>query len=123
MRSIRSKITAIAIAVILFSMLIMVSTSHTMLQTESDRQATETMNLLARNTEQTLEKYIESIEQSVEMAANLASDTLDSVVLVENNVAGPHADPTARTAEQAATADEYLAAHCAMIQEAFASVA
>ena len=123
MRSIRGKITAIAIAAILFSMLIMVSTSHTMLQTESDRQATETMNLLARNTEQTLEKYIESIEQSVEMAANLASDTLDSVVLVENNVAGPHADPTARTAEQAATADEYLAAHCAMIQEAFASVA
>jgi len=123
MRSIRSKITAIAIAAILISMLIIVYIYYTMLQTESDKQAAETMNLLARNTEQTLEKYIESIEQSVEMAANLASDTLDSVILVENNVAGSHADPAARTAEQAAAADQYLAAHCTDIQEAFASVA
>jgi diguanylate cyclase (GGDEF)-like protein len=123
MRSIRGKIAAIAIAAILISMLTIMSAYYTMFRTESDRQAAETMNLLARNTEQTLEKYIESIEQSVEMAANLAADTLDSVILVENNVAGPHADPAARTAEQAATADEYLAAHCAAIQEIFESVA
>ena len=123
MRSIRGKITAIAIAAILISMLIIMSVYFTMFQTESERQAAETMNLLARNTEKTLEKYIESIEQSVEMAANLAIDTLDSVILVENNAAGPHADPAARTAEQAAAADEYLTLHCKAIQEAFASVA
>ena len=123
MRSIRSKITAIAIAAILISVLTIMSAYYMMYRAESDRQAAETMNLLARNTEQTLEKYIESIEQSVEMAANLASDTLDSVILVENNVAGPHANPGMRTAEQAAAADAYLADHCAAIQEAFASVA
>ena len=123
MRSIRSKVTAIAIAAILISMLAIMSAYYMMFRTESDRQAAETMNLLARNTEQTLEKYIESIEQSVEMAANLAIDTLDSVILVENNIAGPHADPAARTAEQEATADKYLKAHCEEIQEVFASVA
>ncbi len=123
MRSIRGKVTTIAIVAILISMLTILTAFYTMFRTESDRQAAETMNLLARNTEQTLEKYIESIEQSVEMAANLASDTLDSVILVENNVAGPHADPAARTAEQAATADKYLADHCKAIREAFESVA
>ena len=58
MRSIRGKITAIAIAAILISMLIIMSVYFTMFQTESERQAAETMNLLARNTEKTLEKYI-----------------------------------------------------------------
>ena len=123
MRSIRSKITAIAIAAILISMLTIVSAYYLMSEAEYDRQAAETMNLLAQNTQKTLEKYIESIEQSVEMAANLASDTLDGVLLVENNVAGPHADPKARTPEQAALADQHLAAHCEEIQEVFSSVA
>ena len=123
MRSIRVRITAITIAAILISMLASMSAYYLMFQTESDRQAAETMNLLARNTENTLEKYIESIEQSVEMAANLACDTLDSRILVENNVTGPHADPAARTAGQSAAADEYLAAHCAAIQDVFESVA
>ena len=100
MRSIRSKITAIAIAAILISMLTVISAYYTMYQAESDRQAAETMNLQARNAEQSLEKYSESIEQSVEMAANLANDTLDGVILVENHIAGSDADPAERTSEQ-----------------------
>ena len=123
MRSIRSKITAIAIAAILISMIIVMSAYYTMFQTEAERQSTESMSLLARNTKQTLEKNIESIEQSVEMAANLTSDTLDGVFLVENKVAGSGADPAGRTPEQTARADEYLAEHCAVIREAFSSVA
>ena len=123
MRSIRTKITAIAIAAILISVLTVMSAYYSMFQAEGSRQAAETMNLQARNAQKALEKYIESIEQSVEMAANLASDTLDSVILVENNVAGPHADPAVRTQEQTAQIDVYLTAHCAEIQEAFSSVA
>ena len=123
MRSIRSKITAIAIAAILISMLTVISAYYTMYQVESDRQAAETMNLQARNAEQSLEKYSESIEQSVEMAANLANDTLDGVILVENHIAGSDADPEERTPEQSKQADAYLTKHSAQIQEAFASVA
>ena len=56
MRSIRSKITAIAIAAILISMLTIVSAYYLMSEAEYDRQAAETMNLLAQNTQKTLEK-------------------------------------------------------------------
>ena len=123
MRSIRFKITAITIAAILISMLAVLTAVYSTFLAESDRRSVETLNLIGGNTQKSLEQYLASIEQSVEMAANLAGDSLDGVVLVENGVAGRDADPAARIPEQIARMDEYLAEHCDRIQDAFASVA
>ena len=54
MRSIRSKITAIAIAAILISMLTVMSAYYTMFQAESGVQAAETMNLQLQNASKSL---------------------------------------------------------------------
>lgn len=123
MHSIRVKITAITIVAILTSVLSVFAACYSTIKAQNDRRSVEMMNLIAQDTGKSLEKYIESIEQSVEMAANMASDTLDSVMLVEGGVAGVHARETAQTPEQAAKLDAYLARHCAQIREAFASVA
>ena len=123
MHSIRVKITAITIVAILTSLLCAFTACYFPLRESNDRRSVETMNLIGQDTRKTLEKYIESIEQSVEMAGNMANDSLDSAVLVECGVAGAYARKHARTAEQAARLDAYLSDHCAQIQEAFASVA
>jgi hypothetical protein len=57
------------------------------------------------------------------MAANMANDTLDSVMLVENGAIGTYATGTERTPEQTARLDAYLAEHCARIQKIFENVA
>ena len=54
MRSIRTKITAIAIAAILISVLTVMSAYYSMFQAEGNRQAAETMNLQARNAQKAL---------------------------------------------------------------------
>ena len=123
MHSIRVKITAITIAAIITSMLCAFVACYPTIKAENDRRSAETLNLIVRDTSKTLEKYIESVEQSVEMAANMANDTLDSVMLVENGAIGTYATGKARTPEQTARLDAYLAEHCKTIQEAFASTA
>ena len=123
MHSIRTKITAITIAAILISILAVILASFHTIQAENDRSSAERMNLLSKNTQQSLDDYLDSIEQSVEMAANIAGDTLDSVVLVEGGVAGASARQTEQTPEQAERLDAYLAENCARIQEAFSTVA
>ena len=122
MRSIRVKITAITVAAILTGILTVFAACFTTIRAENDRRSVETMNLIAQDTEKSLEKYIESIEQSVEMAANICSDSLDGAVLVECGVAGSEAGQP-RTPEQVKRLDAYLARHCSGIREAFQSVA
>ena len=83
MRSIRTTITAITILAILTSILSVFVASFLIIQNETDRNSVSMMNLIDHDTQKSLEKYFESIEQSVEMAANVASDSLDSVILLE----------------------------------------
>ena len=123
MRSIRVKITAITLAAILTSILSIFIIGYLTIRAETDRRSVETMNLIGMNTQKDLDMYLESIEQSVEMTANLAIDSLDSAILVRSGVAGTRAGQAQRTAQQVQELDAHLAAHCAKIQEAFASVA
>ena len=123
MHSIRFKISAITLAAILISVLAIVLTVFLTVGQESDREATENLTLLCENQRQALDDYLDSIEQSVEMAASIATDSLDSVALVEGGVAGEYAKRNGRTPQQAEVLDAYLAAHCAQVQEAFSSVA
>ena len=123
MHSIRVRITAITIAAILTSILSVIGASFFTIEEENDRSLTEVMNLIGQNTQKSLEKYLDSIEQSVEMAANIASEGLDSIVLFENGVYANAAGREARTKQQTAALDAYLAEYCLGVQEAFSSLA
>ena len=121
MHSIRFKITAITIAAILTSILAVIGTSYLTIKAENERGSAVTMSLLSQNVQKSLDDYLDSIEQSVELAANIAYDSLDGVALVENGVAGAQAG--AQTPEQEARMDAVLSEYCARLQEAFSSVA
>ena len=123
MRSIRIKITAITVAAILISVLSVLGAAFFTLQAENDRKTASEMNLINENLKQSLDSYFTGIEQSVEMAAHIACDTLDSAALVEGGVAGKYASENPRTPEQEEILDAYLTEHCARVQEAFSSVA
>ena len=123
MHSIRFKLSAITLSAILISIAAVVLMVLLTVGRESDRNATEKLTLLCENQRQSLDDYFDSIEQSVEMAANIAVDSLDGVALVEGGVAGEYARTHGQTPEQAAELDAYLAAYCARVQAAFSSVA
>ena len=123
MHSIRFRLSAITLSAILISIAAVVLMVLLTVGRESDRNATERLTLLCENQRQSLDDYFDSIEQSVEMAANIAVDSLDGVALVEGGVAGEYARTHGQTPEQAAELDAYLAAYCARVQAAFSSVA
>ena len=123
MHSIRFRLSAITLSAILISIAAVVLMVLLTVGRENDRNATEKLTLLCENQRQSLDDYFDSIEQSVEMAANIAVDSLDGVALVEGGVAGEYARTHGQTPEQAAELDAYLAAYCARVQAAFSSVA
>ena len=123
MHSIRFEITAITIAAILTTILCVFAASYTTLQAENDKTSVETMNLIGQDTRKSVEKYTESIEQSMAVISNTASDTLDRVVLAENNVFGQDAENSGRTDEQQKALDDYLAGYLSRIRETFAGYA
>ena len=121
MHSIRFKITAITVAAILTTILCVLVVSYFTLKAENDRNSVGMMNLIGENTGKSIEKYTENIEKSVEMAANIAVDSLDSVVLVECGAAGR--ENNEKTPELAVRLDEYLKEYSEKVCSAFASVA
>jgi hypothetical protein len=123
LKSIRVKIAAITVLAILTSVLLVYGASYPVIRAENDRNSVSMMNLIGRDTQKSLEKYLNSIEQSIEMAANIASDSLDSVILLESGAAGAYAKQAERTNEQIARLDEYLAGYCARLQTALATIA
>ena len=123
MHSIRFKIAAVTVGAILTAILCVLIVSFGTVQAENDRKSVETMRLLAQDTKKTLENDSESIEQSVGMIANIASDSLDSAMLVRGGVVGPVAQQAGRSPEQEAQLDAYLADYCADLQETCATVA
>ena len=120
MKSIRAKITVITILAILTSVLSVVLATSFTVKREYDRNAVEMMNLICENAKVSMEEYLASMEQSVEMAAAIAGDSLDSVVLVENGI---NLDPSERTLEQTEQLDSYLKKYSEQVRQAFASVA
>ncbi len=121
--SVRFKITAISVSAILISIVAILLASYTSIHEENDRRSVETMGLIGKDTKNTLDEYFEGIEQSVDMAANMAVDDLDPVTLVQCGAAGSHAGPENRTPEQTARLDAYIAEHCDTILKTFESVA
>lgn len=123
MHSIRFKITAITIAEILVAIMCVFLISFSIIQTENDRSSVEAMDLMARDTQKALEKYTEGIEQSVEMASNLAAESLDSMVLVQDGVIGEDAERSEPTPAQRTQLDAYLAEYIKKLQVDSSTVA
>ncbi|MBQ7487320.1 MAG: HAMP domain-containing protein, partial [Clostridia bacterium] len=123
LHSIRVKITAITIAAIITTILSIFAASSFTIQVDTDRRSVEMMNLIARDTGNLLEQYFTSIEQAVEMVANIAGDTLDGVKLVESGIVENYNGGAERTEEQVTRLDEYLAEYCIGVRQAFESVA
>ena len=123
MHSIRSKITAITIAAILTSVLSVLGAGYFTIKAENDRSSTQIMNLVSTKVQQSMDDYLNSIEQSVELLSSLASDNLDAVALVEGGVAGKAAETAAQSPEQAAQLDARLAEYCDRLLDVFGSVA
>ncbi len=123
MHSVRYKITAITIISILLTVLAVTYTTYSAIGAENDKTSAEMMFLTCETTGKTLDDYLDGIEQSVDMAAYIAMDSLDSVALVEGGVAGTYAKNTKRTSEQIMELDAYLTQHCKKIQEFFGGMA
>ena len=123
MRSIRVTITAITIVAILTSILSVFAVSSRIIQNETDQDSVGMMNLIGQDTRKSLEKYFENIEQSVEIAANIATEDLDSVFLVECGAIRAGTQTRVQTPEQLAELDSYLADYCKRIQQFFSGVA
>ena len=123
MRSIRTTITAITILAILTSILSVFVASFLIIQNETDRNSVSMMNLIDHDTQKSLEKYFESIEQSVEIAANIAINELDTVFLMECGAIQIGDEKAVQTAEQLSAMDDYLKSYCARIQSFFSGVA
>ena len=120
--SIRFKITAIAVAAVLVAMLAVFAASLPTIQAETERSSVEMMRLIGENTKSTLDEYFVSVEQAVNLAANMAVDSLDSVTLVECGAAGSYKQ-TGRTRGQTARLDAYIADHCEKVLRTFESAA
>ena len=123
MRSIRIQITIITIVAILTSILSVFAASYLNIRSETDQNSVGMMNLIEKDTQKSLEKYFESIEQSVEVAANIAIEDIDSVFLVECGAVRMDSEMVVQTEEQVAALDEYLAGYCDRIQAFFSGVA
>lgn len=121
MHSIRFKITAITVGAILTTILCVFLASYCTIQSETDRMAVGTMNLIGQDTQKSVEKYTESVEQSTEMIGGIASDMLNSTVLVDGGIVGS-TKKDQRTPEQTAQIDAYLAEYCTWLQDEFATV-
>ena len=115
MHSIRVKITAVTIAAILTSIFTMGGIGILTIGMESDQTSVERMRLLTENTQQSLNAYLASVEQSVEMAIHMADDSLQKLdIFLLGSV---------HTPEQQEALDKEIATHSAAVEHAFSSIA
>ena len=92
MHSIRTKLTALMIAAMLVSLLSIGGMSVYSVKTEGDRHAAQTMSLVCDNSRRKINGYLNSVEQSVDMAARYVNETLNSADLMEGGVVGATGD-------------------------------
>lgn len=128
MHSIRTKITALTLAAILMSVLAIGGIGIAFIKLQGDQSAENEMRLLCENRVMTLDRYLLSIEQSVDMVVNYITETLEGVDLTGMGVAGAtgYGDSLAgvtRTDAQRRALDEMLANHIGHIEAVFRSVA
>ena len=115
MHSIRVKITAVTIAAILTSVFALGGIGILSIGMETEETSVEKMKLLTENTQLSLNAYLGSVEQSVEMAVRMADDSLQNLDLFLLGSAG--------TPEEQEALDKTMRAHFAEVEHAFTSIA
>ena len=116
MHSIRIKLTSLTVAAILTSILVLGGFGVLTIGVQSERSSADQMQLIADNTAQMLDSYLNSLQQSVDMAVQIAEDSLDG--LAPEVLLAPE-----RTPEQLAALDAAMTAHCGHVEHAFTAVA
>lgn len=123
LNSLRTRITAITIIAILVTIAAVFVVADRTIEDENARESVTMMNLIGENTGGQLDQYFDSIAQSVKIAAAVATDSLDSVVLVESGAAGSAMSGKKMTEEEQAEFDTYMTAYCKEVEDTFTSVA
>lgn len=116
MHSIRVKILTIMIAAILTSLVSLGSVGVYTVGRISNQNSVEKMNLLSENIAKTLDAYLNSIQQSVDMAINIANDTTSGMEtdLITSALESP---------DHMYKLDNFLKEHSADILRSFTSIA
>ncbi|MBQ9044134.1 MAG: diguanylate cyclase [Eggerthellaceae bacterium] len=123
MHSIRVKITAATIAAIIISVLALGFIAVFTIGVESDEASTEKMQLISENAQKSLDGYLNSLKQSVDMADFVAEDSLSQIRLEDYNIPNASSRAVNQTPEQAQKLDEFLTSHFSLVRSAFGSVA
>ena len=122
MHSIRAKITLTTMAAILVCVLAIGSGSILSIKAEGDRNSTEMMRLLCQTSCDSIDKYLDSIEQSVDLVSRYAMADFDTLELVKAGLIG--SDEAGGMSEgRRAALDAYLAGHLHAVESLFSSVA
>ena len=115
MHSIRFKITAVTLAAILTSIVLLGGIGILAVGVESDRSSAERMQLISDNVRGQLDSYLNSLQQSVDMAIHIAEDSLEGLDPALLRAPG-------RTPEQTALLNDALTEHCTHVEHAFSSI-
>ncbi len=116
MHSIRFKIISVTIAAILVSLLSLSLIGIYTVGLESDRSSVEKLNLMSENAGLRLDAYLNSLQQSVEMALHLANDSTED--LSPEMVTEAQESP-----EKMKRLDDFLSRHAALILQSYSSIA
>ncbi|MBR3273904.1 MAG: diguanylate cyclase [Clostridia bacterium] len=128
MRSIHTRITALMVAAIVVSVLLAGGAGIYALKTENDEDSAREMEMLCANNGQTIDGYLNSVKQSVDMISRYARENMSSVELMEGGVLGFDGSGAALKDRDWGTnrqrvLDNYLTRHIRGIGPMFLSVA
>ncbi len=128
MHSIRSKIMALTIAAILVTSLSLCAIAVTAQWSEEKRSAEERMRLICENSCYSINEYLNSIEQSVDMVSRFTTEQLEDAPLVSGGAAGlsgmgVSASHRERSAERQLALDRYLEDFLSRVEIVFRTVA
>ena len=127
MRSLKTRITSITVAAVLISITAFGAIGIYFITRETNNTSGQNLNLICENRKDTLNDYLNSVEQSVGMISRYATDSLDGVALTEGGVLGADGSSVyelkGRSETQRKELDSYLEGHLKLIENAFRSVA
>ena len=123
MNSIRIKITAVTLLTVIVSVLALGFIGVLTMGVESDANSTEKMQLISESAKKSLDAYLNSLKQSVDMADFVAVDSLSEIDLDDYSIPNASSRAVDQTPEQKAQLDAFLTSHCDLVKSAFGSVA
>lgn len=128
MQSIHARITALVLAAIVVSMVLAGGAGIYALKTENDEDTTVEMEMLCAYNGQTIDAYLNSVKQSVDMISRYARENMSVVELMEGGVLGYDGSGAAAEnrdwgANSQRILDNYLSRHIRGIEPMFLSVA